>query len=138
MVDGQVECGPNAVLALAREGYGWTTIAPNELWETLTFRGFRQLAMRYWKTGLGEIKRSLWKGAFVAALQRLIPELRANDLVAGRAGVRAQAVNEAGGLVDDFLIIEAHRQLHVLNAPSPAATACLAIGQQIADRIDRA
>jgi L-2-hydroxyglutarate oxidase len=135
MIDGSVECGPNAVLAWAREGYRWTNVSPRDLWDTVSFPGFRQLTLKYWKTGLGEMKRSLWKGAFVAALQRLVPGLRSDDLTSPRAGVRAQAVREDGQLADDFLWMEGWHQLHVLNAPSPAATACLAIAEQITDQL---
>lgn len=135
MIGGGVECGPNAVLALAREGYRWRDIRPGDLAETLRFSGFQKLARRHWRMGLGEIWRSANKGAFVAALQKLIPAIRASDLMPGRSGVRAQALLPDGSLVDDFLIDQTPRAIHVLNAPSPAATASLAIGQQIVDRL---
>ncbi|MFG0260979.1 MAG: L-2-hydroxyglutarate oxidase [Novipirellula sp. JB048] len=135
MIDGGVECGPNAVLALARHGYDWRSFSAGDLIETLGYRGFRRLARRYWRTGLGEIHRSLRKKAFVAALQRLIPSIQASDLSGGRAGVRAQAVTPAGSLVDDFLITPTQHAIHVLNAPSPAATASLAIAGEIVDRL---
>ncbi len=135
MVTGQVECGPNAVFALAREGYSWTDVQPLELLDSLTYRGFQKLALRHWRMGLGEVVRSLSKQAFVRALQRLIPEIRAADLVPCRSGVRAQALGKDGGLIDDFLWVTGPRMLHVCNAPSPAATASLEIGRRIADRV---
>jgi L-2-hydroxyglutarate oxidase LhgO len=133
-VHGEVEAGPNAVLAFAREGYRWTRIAPGELAGTLAYRGFWTMARRYWRTGAYEMFRSLSKGAFVRALQRLVPDVRVEDVVPGGAGVRAQAVGPDGSLVDDFRIIMAAEAIHVLNAPSPAATASLAIGRHIAAR----
>jgi L-2-hydroxyglutarate oxidase len=136
MIDGGVECGPNAVLALAREGYSWTDIRMGDLAETLGYQGFRTLAMKYWRTGLGEMHRSLRKSAFVTALQKLIPSIRSSDLKPGRAGVRAQAVTKEGNLVDDFLIQKNDRAVHVLNAPSPAATASLAIANHIVDQME--
>ena len=131
MIDGGVECGPNAVLALSRHGYDWKCVSPTDLIETLGYGGFRKLALKYWRTGLGEINRSLSKGAFVAALQKLIPSIRSSDLKPGRAGVRAQAVSSEGKLVDDFLIERTKNAVHVVNAPSPAATASIAIGETI-------
>ncbi len=131
-VHGEIEAGPNAVLAFAREGYSFGRVSLPDMVETLGFRGFWQMARRYWATGLREFARSLSKRAFVASLRRLVPELRANDLVTGGAGVRAQAVTAEGMLVDDFHLVEAPRAIHVLNAPSPAATASFAIGQHIA------
>lgn len=135
MIGGGVECGPNAVLALAREGYRWRDIRAGDLSETLSFAGFRKLASRHWRMGLGEIWRSANKGAFVRALRKLIPAIRAEDLVPGRSGVRAQAVSPDGKLIDDFVIDRTPRAIHVLNAPSPAATASLAIGQQVVDAV---
>lgn len=137
MIQGGVECGPNAVLALSRAGYDWTSINVRDLAQTLGFGGFRRLAMRHWKTGIGEMHRSLSKAAFVKALQKLMPCLKSSDLVRGRAGVRAQAVSPDGKLVDDFLIQKSDSAIHVLNAPSPAATASLAIGQTIVDQVER-
>jgi (S)-2-hydroxyglutarate dehydrogenase len=134
MIHGEVECGPNAVLALAREGYDWTTVSIPELAGSLSYGGFLKIASRHWKTGLGEIKRSLFKSAFVKALQRLIPEIRSEHLKPCRAGVRAQAIAADGSIVDDFLWLTQNRSLHVCNAPSPAATASLAIAKQIVDR----
>ena len=135
MALGGVECGPNAVLAFAREGYRKTDINLRDLAESLTYPGFLRLAGRHWKTGLGEMWRSLSKGAFVKALQRLMPEIRADQLVWTPAGVRAQALGRNGQLVDDFLIESADRVINVLNAPSPAATASLNIGSLIVDRM---
>lgn len=135
MIGGGVECGPNAVLALAREGYTWGTISPRDLLESLTYPGFLKLALRYWKTGLGEIQRSLFKAAFVKALQKLVPDIRSEHLVPAPAGVRAQALAPEGKLVDDFLILRNERVLNVCNAPSPAATASLNIGRQIAEQL---
>ncbi len=132
MVNGGIECGPNAVLALARAGYSWRRIAPRDLLQFGAYRGFWRMAARYWRMGAGEMYRSLSKGAFVRGLQRLIPEVRAEDVVPAGAGVRAQAVEPSGALVDDFRIVEADHMIHVLNAPSPAATASLSIGQSIA------
>ncbi|MCG8650701.1 MAG: L-2-hydroxyglutarate oxidase [Pirellulales bacterium] len=134
MIDGGVECGPNAVLALARKGYRWTDINLSDLTATLAYGGFRKLAGKHWRMGMGEIHRSLSKAAFVRALQKLIPSIRSSDLKRGRAGVRAQAVTPEGNLVDDFLFAEADHSIHVLNAPSPAATASLAIAERIVER----
>jgi L-2-hydroxyglutarate oxidase LhgO len=131
-VHGDVEAGPNAVLAFAREGYRFTRIHPRELAGTLGYRGFWAMAGRYWRTGTYEMIRSLSKGAFVRSLRRLVPALRAEDLGPGGAGVRAQAVAPDGALVDDFRIVAGPDAVHVLNAPSPGATASLAIGRHIA------
>jgi (S)-2-hydroxyglutarate dehydrogenase len=136
MIDGSVECGPNAVLAFAREGYTKYKINPVDLVESLTYRGFIRMAWRHWRMGVGEIWRSVSKAAFVRALQRLMPEITASDLLPAPAGVRAQAVSPDGTLVDDFLIVESEQMIHVNNAPSPAATASLNIGARIAERIE--
>lgn len=133
-VHSSVEAGPNAVFALAREGYGWTRINPLETLRTFGFPGFWRMAQRWWRTGAFEFYRSLSKPAFVRSLQKLVPEIQGSDLERGGAGVRAQAVNASGELLDDFYFIESERTLHVLNAPSPAATASLAIGGYIAER----
>lgn len=130
MAKGGIEAGPNAVLAYAREGYRHSQINPKDLWQTISFRGFWAMTGKYWRTGFGELYRSLSKAAFVRALQKLLPEIRESDLVPGGAGVRAQAVSASGALVDDFVIRQSRRAIHVLNAPSPGATASLAIGQQ--------
>lgn len=135
MIEGGVECGPNAVLALAREGYTWKHISPRDLFESLTYPGFLKLALRYWKTGIGEVWRSASKAAFVRALQKLVPEIRAEHLQVAPAGVRAQALAPEGRLVDDFLILRSERVLNVCNAPSPAATASLNIGKLITNQL---
>jgi L-2-hydroxyglutarate oxidase len=135
MIGGGVECGPNAVLAFGREGYSRWNLMPRELFETLGYGGFRKLSAKYWRTGMGEIWRSYHKGAFVKALQRLVPEIRSSHLSPAPAGIRAQAVLADGSLVDDFLIEETGRFVHVLNAPSPAATASLNIGGLIVDKL---
>jgi L-2-hydroxyglutarate oxidase len=131
-VHGEVEAGPNAVLAFAREGYRLGRIHLREFAGTLGYSGFWAMARRYWRTGSYEMYRSVSKRAFVRALQRLIPEVKAADVAPGGAGVRAQAVAEDGSLVDDFRIVRSPDAIHVLNAPSPAATASLAIGRHIA------
>ncbi len=133
-VHGAVEIGPNAVLATAREGYRRTTFRAEDLWETLRTPGFRRLARANWRTGAAEVRRSLIASAFVADAARLVPELRRDDLGDFRAGVRAQAVTPDGALLHDFAIEETGRAIHVLNAPSPGATASLAIGEHIAER----
>jgi len=133
MVGGGVECGPNAVLAFAREGYKKSDINLSELTETLTWPGFRKIVSKYWRTGLGEIHRSYSKAAFTKALQKLMPEIREEDLIVGGAGVRAQACDRTGGLLDDFMIVEDKQVINVCNAPSPAATSSLAIGDTVAD-----
>lgn len=135
MINNTVECGPNAVLALAREGYGKTKLVPGDLLESLSYPGFLKLARQYWRVGAGEMWRSISKQAFVRALQRLIPEIRGNQLVAAPAGVRAQAVGSDGRMVDDFLILEDGPVVNVCNAPSPAATSCLTIGETVANVI---
>ncbi len=133
MVGGGVECGPNAVLAFKREGYKKSDINLAELGETLAWPGFRKIVSKYWRTGLGEIHRSYSKPAFTKALQKLMPEIREEDLIPGGAGVRAQACDRTGGLLDDFLILEDKQVINVCNAPSPAATSSLAIGSTVAD-----
>jgi (S)-2-hydroxyglutarate dehydrogenase len=134
-IDGTVEAGPNAVLALRREGYRWTDVSPRDLAALAGYPGFWRMARQHWKTGLGEVHRSLSKRAFVAALRRLVPALRPGDLVPAGAGVRAQAVLPDGRLLDDFRIVEGPHSVHVLNAPSPAATASLAIGRRVAEMV---
>jgi L-2-hydroxyglutarate oxidase len=134
MIGGGVEGGPNAVLALAREGYRRWKLNPRDLSEMALFPGFWRMTGRYWRTGFGEMWRSFSKGAFVDALARLVPDLTADDVERGGAGVRAQALMPTGQLADDFVIVERPRALHVCNAPSPAATASLALGEEIARR----
>ncbi|MFE4634189.1 L-2-hydroxyglutarate oxidase [Streptomyces sp. NPDC056773] len=133
-IGGGVHVGPNAVPALAREGYGWGTVRPRDLADELAWPGSWRMAARHWRYGAGEVRRSLSKPAFVEAVRRLLPAVRGEDLVPAAAGVRAQAVLRDGTLVDDFLIREGERAVHVLNAPSPAATASLPIGREIAGR----
>jgi L-2-hydroxyglutarate oxidase len=136
MVEGGVECGPNAVLAFAREGYTFGTVDLRDLVETLGYGGFHRLALKHWRSGLGEMWRSLSKAAFVKSLQRLVPEIRSEHIVPAPAGVRAQAVNRDGSMVDDFQILQAEGVVHVLNAPSPAATASLNIGRHVAEQAE--
>ena len=133
MIHGGVEAGPNAVLAFRREGYRRSSFSARDALSLLGYGGFWRMARRYWRTGLGEFYRSLSKRAFVKALQRLLPGLRFEDVRRAGAGVRAQALEPGGALVDDFRIVEADRMIHVLNAPSPAATASLSIGRAIAE-----
>lgn len=132
MIDGGVEAGPNAVFAFKREGYTRTSFNASELWGSLSWPGFRKVATKYWKTGMGEYYRSFSKAAFTRALQELIPEVQQSDLVPAGAGVRAQACDRSGGLLDDFAFLEKENVIHVLNAPSPAATSSLSIGKTIA------
>jgi L-2-hydroxyglutarate oxidase len=137
MAKGGVEAGPNAVFAYAREGYRHTDINLGDLWRTVSFCGFWAITAKYWQTGMGELYRSLSKAAFVRALQKLLPEIQERDLVPGGAGVRAQAVSASGALVDDFVIQQSRNAVHVLNAPSPGATASLAIGRQICEMAEK-
>ena len=133
-IDDRVDAGPNAVLAFKREGYSPWSVSPRDLAETLAFPGFWRLSRRYWRTGLAELRRAFSKARFVRSLQALVPEIGADDLVRGHTGVRAQAVDRAGRLVDDFQVVAGERTLHVLNAPSPAATASLEIGRLVAEQ----
>lgn len=135
MIDGNVEAGPNAVLAFKREGYQFSDFNFSETLDTFTYPGFWKIATKYGKTGMGEIYRSLSKAAFTKALQKLMPEIQENDLVPGGAGVRAQALKRDGQLIDDFDILKKGNIIHVRNAPSPAATSCLSIGQKVSDLI---
>ena len=132
--DGGVHIGPNAVPALAREGYGWAVVRPREVAGTLAWPGSWRMARRHWRYGAGELRRSVSKAAFTTAVRRLLPAVTQDDLVPTAAGVRAQAVLRDGSLVDDFLIKEGPRAVHVLNAPSPAVTASLPIGREVAKR----
>lgn len=131
MIDGNVEAGPNAVLAFKREGYKFSDFNLSETADTFGWPGFWKIAAKYGKTGMGEIQRSLSKSAFTKALQKLMPEIQEDDLVEGGAGVRAQALDRKGNLIDDFDILKKGNIIHVRNAPSPAATSCLSIGKQI-------
>jgi len=137
MINGAVECGPNAVLAFAREGYRKRDINLRDLCEALSYRGFQRLAAKYWRMGLGEMHRSFSKAAFVRALQRLMPEIRGELLIPARAGVRAQAISPDGAMVDDFVIQETDRLIHVGNAPSPAATSSLNIGLLVLEKLEK-
>jgi L-2-hydroxyglutarate oxidase len=134
MVHGGVEAGPNAVLAFKREGYARSSFSPRDTTELLAYGGFWRMGLRHWRMGLHESWRSTSTGAFVAALRRLVPEIARADVRRAGTGVRAQALAPDGTLVDDFLIVEAERMIHVLNAPSPAATASITIGRTIAER----
>jgi len=133
MKRGGVEAGPNAVLAFKKEGYKKSQIDLKELWETLSWPGFQKVAAKYYETGFGEMYRSFSKAAFTKALQVLIPEIQESDLVEGGAGVRAQACDRSGGLLDDFSIVEDAKVINILNAPSPAATSSLSIGKTVAE-----
>lgn len=133
MKRGGVEAGPNAVFAFRREGYRKWQISVCETLEALMWPGFQKVMKKFWRTGMGEFRRSFSKAAMTKALQRLLPALTIHDLKAGGAGVRAQACDRTGGLIDDFLIVENEHILNVLNAPSPAATASLSIGQTVAE-----
>ena len=135
MIGGGVEAGPNAVLALAREGYRKTDVNLRDLGEVLAFGGFRKLARRYWREGAAEMWRSISKAAFVRSLQQLIPAITADDLEPAAAGIRAQALKADGSLVDDFHVVTGERSIHVCNAPSPAATASLEIGRYVAGQL---
>ncbi|MEO6189619.1 MAG: L-2-hydroxyglutarate oxidase [Saprospiraceae bacterium] len=133
MINGDLEAGPNAVLAFKREGYKMSDINLVELWETLSFPGFRKLATKFWKQGIEEYKRSFFKSLFTKSLQALVPEIQEDDLISGGAGVRAQACGIDGSLVDDYLILDNDKVINVCNAPSPAATSSLSIGLTIAE-----
>jgi L-2-hydroxyglutarate oxidase LhgO len=135
-VDGEVWLGPNAVLAFAREGYRRTDFVPRDLVEAITYRGFRRLATKFWRTGVAEMWRDVSKAAFLASGRVFVPSLQLDDLLPGPSGVRAQALAPDGSLVDDFVVDRAGGILHVRNAPSPAATSSLAIGAMIADALD--
>jgi len=136
MIDGSVHAGPNAVLSFKREGYRRSDFNLRDFVEVMTFPGFWRLAAGSAREGLKEMHRSLSKAAFVRSLQRLVPEVQAEDLVPAEAGVRAQALRPDGKLVDDFLIVRGRRSLHVCNAPSPAATASIEIGKVVAAESD--
>ncbi len=133
-IDGAIEAGPNAVLATHRHGYRRRDFSARDVLAMLSYKGFWRMGRRYWRTALGEVHRSLSHAAFTRALQRLLPELRPEDLIPGGSGVRAQALEPDGSLVDDFRFVEGPASLHVLCAPSPAATASIVIGETIAAR----
>ena len=134
-INGEVHAGPNAVLAGAREGYRWRTVRPSELWNTLSYPGLWRLARRHWRSGITEVTRSLSRRRFTASVRNLVPDIDPADLRRNGAGVRAQAVTRQGALHDDFLLASGPRSVHVLNAPSPAATSALAIGEHLAAEI---
>lgn len=134
-IDGRVECGPNAVLAWKREGYRHSEISPRDLASTFSYGGFWKMASKHWKAGVAEMRRSFSKSLFVRDLQMLVPNVRSEDLVRGKSGVRAQAVDATGKLLDDFYIVEGSRSIHVLNAPSPAATSSISIGRYVANLV---
>ncbi len=133
MIDGGVEAGPNAVFAFKREGYKKTDINFGDLWNSFSWPGFRKVALKYWKTGIGEYYRSFSKSAFTRALQKLVPDIKKDDLIPAGSGVRAQACDRTGGLLDDFKIVENPGIINILNAPSPAATSSLSIGHTVAE-----
>jgi len=137
MISGGIEAGPNAVLAFKREGYTKKDFSFGDVFQMLTYNGFWKMSAKYYKMGFGEFYRSFSKKVFLKALQQLVPEIQANDIEPGGAGVRAQALEPTGKLVDDFRIVEASRMVHVLNAPSPAATASLSIGRIIANIVNK-
>lgn len=132
-IDGLVEAGPNAILALSREGYTKSCISLKDCWDIFSYRGFWKMASRYWQVGMYEVYRSYSKNAFLKSLQRLVPQLQKTDIVPTTAGVRSQVITPEGKMVDDFLLIEKPGIIHVLNAPSPAATASIAIGSYLAN-----
>ena len=131
MTNGDIECGPNAVFTFKREGYSKTAFNLKDTLQALSFYGTRKLFINHWKFGLNEYKRAFSKSLFLKELQKMIPSLKMRDIIKGRSGVRAMALGNDGVVIDDFKIVKNKRNIHVLNAPSPAATACLAIGNQI-------
>jgi L-2-hydroxyglutarate oxidase LhgO len=137
-MDGSIWLGPNAVLAFAREGYRRRDVRVRDLWDALSYSGFQTLARNYWRVGMDEMVRDFSKKLFVEAAQRFVPELTADDVVPGPAGIRAQALTPDGKLVDDFVIDQDGPIVHVRNAPSPAATSSLAIAETIAEKAARA
>ncbi len=137
MALGGIEAGPNAVLAFRRYGYRFFDVSMRDMWETMAWPGFLRMACRYWPMGLSEIYRSLSKSAFHQALARLVPSIREDQIVRSGSGVRAQAIDRQGRLLDDFYIVKARSMIHVLNAPSPAATASISIGRHIAGLVEK-
>jgi L-2-hydroxyglutarate oxidase len=135
MADGNIHCGPNAVLALKREGYTWGDVSFADMWDSLTYKGFWNLAKKHFADGMKEVYRSFSKKAFTRTLQRLIPEVQEDDLVPSHAGVRAQALMPDGRMIDDFLIVRGEKSVHVCNAPSPAATASIPIGRAVVEQL---
>ena len=135
MINGETECGPNAVFSMSREGYSRWKMNRKDLKDAIGYHGFRKLAMKHWKTGVQEMQRSFFKSAFTKAVQELVPAIKKEDLIAAKPGIRATAVDPEGRIVDDFHMVSGDRQLHVINAPSPAATAAFRIGEEIARKI---
>ena len=131
MTNGEIECGPNAVFTFKREGYSKTSFSLRDSIQALSFVGTRKLFINHWKFGLNEYKRAFSKSLFLKELQKMIPSLKMNDIIEGRSGVRAMALSKDGNVIDDFKIVKTNNNIHVLNAPSPAATACMSIGEQI-------
>ena len=136
-IRGGIEAGPNAVLAFRREGYEHFDVHWQELVEALRYRGFHKLARLHWRKGIDEMVRSFSSAAFLKSLQRLVPDLKKADIVRSRTGVRAQALDRNGKLVDDYVILHQDRMIHLLNAPSPAATSALSIGEYLSDLADQ-
>ncbi|MGB3080610.1 MAG: L-2-hydroxyglutarate oxidase, partial [Saprospiraceae bacterium] len=132
-IGGGIEAGPNAVLAFRREGYKHMDIHAGELLEALRYKGFQRLALKHWRKGMDEMARSFSARAFLKSLKKLVPELRLEDIKRSRTGVRAQALDKEGNMIDDYVILQQERMIHICNAPSPAATSCLSIGEFIAD-----
>ncbi|HZV69713.1 MAG TPA: L-2-hydroxyglutarate oxidase [Saprospiraceae bacterium] len=135
-ISGGIEAGPNAVLAFRREGYRHMDIHAGELMEALSYKGFQRLALKHWRKGLDEMARSFSARAFLKSLQKLVPELRLEDIKRSRTGVRAQALDKEGNMIDDYVVLRQERMIHICNAPSPAATSCLSIGEYIAGLAD--
>ncbi len=131
MINGDIECGPNAVFSFKREGYSRTAFSIKDTLQALAFSGTQKLFINHWKFGLNECQRAFSKSLFLKELQKMMPSLKMNDIISGRSGVRAMALSSDGEMIDDFEIVKNNKNIHVLNAPSPAATACLAIGEQI-------
>jgi L-2-hydroxyglutarate oxidase LhgO len=137
MVNGEVECGPNAVFTFKREGYGKTDFDMRDTLDSLSYSGTWKLFFKHWRFGLDEYRRAFSKKLFLERLQRLIPSLTDEDIKPGRAGVRAMALDHDGNMIDDFKIVQSHRSLHILNTPSPAATASLSIGNAVCDMAEK-
>ena len=137
MFDGSVECGPNAVFTFKREGYTKTSFSWRDTWESLTFLGTLRLFFKHWRFGLTEYKRAFSKRLFLRELQKMVPSLEMDDLVVGKCGVRATVLDIDGTIVEDFKIVKHNNNIHILNAPSPAATACLSIGDEVVNFINK-
>lgn len=135
IINGDVECGPNAVFTFKREGYRKTDFNIKDTLQALTFSGTHKLFINHWKFGLNEYKKAFSKSLFLKELQKIVPSLEKNDIIQGKSGVRAMALNKNGEIIDDFKIVKNKKNIHVLNAPSPAATACLVIGEQIMKKL---